>query len=218
VVWIVSICVELIFEKGNEVRFLSHLDVARAMERAVRRAKLPVAYSRGYNPRPKLAFASPLPLGVCGSAERAALALSRPMAAREVFAALAPCMPPGLRLKDVVALPNGRKPAYHLLDRADYVVSFPAPLDPPLGQRVAELLARPTLPVARRKGQGWKTVDIRRYIISARATSDTELELTLACGPGGHASPIEVLRALEAYSDDQPMPRIVRTRLYRRAG
>jgi radical SAM-linked protein len=57
------------FRKGERVRFISHLDVLRAWERAIRRAELPLSYSQGFTPHPKLSFASPLPLGFVGEAE-----------------------------------------------------------------------------------------------------------------------------------------------------
>ena len=57
------------FRKGERVRYISHLDVLRAWERSLRRAELPLSYSQGFTPHPKLAFASPLPLGFVSEAE-----------------------------------------------------------------------------------------------------------------------------------------------------
>lgn len=57
------------FRKGERVRYISHLDVLRFWERAIRRAGLPLAYSQGFTPHPRLAFASPLPLGFTSEAE-----------------------------------------------------------------------------------------------------------------------------------------------------
>ncbi|MGH2634098.1 MAG: TIGR03936 family radical SAM-associated protein, partial [Tepidiformaceae bacterium] len=57
------------FRKGERVRYISHLDVLRAWERAIRRTGLPLSYSQGFTPHPKIAFASPLPLGFIGECE-----------------------------------------------------------------------------------------------------------------------------------------------------
>jgi radical SAM-linked protein len=57
------------FRKGERVRYISHLDVLRFWERAIRRAGLPLSYSQGFTPHPRLAFAGPLPLGFIGEAE-----------------------------------------------------------------------------------------------------------------------------------------------------
>lgn len=59
----------VLFRKGERVRYISHLDVLRYWERAIRRADLPLSYSQGFTPHPKLAFASPLPLGFIAEAE-----------------------------------------------------------------------------------------------------------------------------------------------------
>ncbi|MBE9566917.1 MAG: DUF2344 domain-containing protein, partial [Proteobacteria bacterium] len=56
------------YRKGNEVRWLSHLDVKRTLERAMRRAELPLVLTRGYNPHLKLSLGPPLPLGATGDA------------------------------------------------------------------------------------------------------------------------------------------------------
>jgi len=65
------------------VRYISHLDVLRAWERAIRRAELPLSYSQGFTPHPKLAFASPLPLGFIGEAEVMDVTLDERVEARE---------------------------------------------------------------------------------------------------------------------------------------
>ena len=57
------------FSKGEQLKYISHLDLARAWERAFRRAGLPVAHSQGFNPRPRLQIAAALPVGVTGRAE-----------------------------------------------------------------------------------------------------------------------------------------------------
>ena len=63
------------FEKGESVRWLGHLDLLRTFERAIRRAELPIAFSAGFNPRERLAFASALGVGVTGEAELATIEL-----------------------------------------------------------------------------------------------------------------------------------------------
>ena len=57
------------FEKGPELRFIGHLDLMRAMQRALRRSLLPVKYSNGFNPHIRLSFAAPLSVGVVGLRE-----------------------------------------------------------------------------------------------------------------------------------------------------
>ncbi|MCR5175274.1 MAG: TIGR03936 family radical SAM-associated protein [Anaerovibrio sp.] len=84
--------------KGDEIRYISHLDYAGVMERAIRRAKLPAAYTEGFNPHLKMSFASPLSLGVTSDAEYMDFELTKPLCQPEVFDKLSSALPPGIRL------------------------------------------------------------------------------------------------------------------------
>lgn len=84
--------------KGDEIRYISHLDYAGVMERAIRRAKLPAAYSEGFNPHLKMSFASPLSLGVTSDAEYMDFELTKPLCQPEIFDKLSRVLPPGIRL------------------------------------------------------------------------------------------------------------------------
>ena len=84
--------------KGEEIRYISHLDYAGVMERAIRRAKLPAAYSEGFNPHIKMAFASALSLGVVSEAEYMDFELTRPLCQPEVFEKLSQALPEGVKL------------------------------------------------------------------------------------------------------------------------
>lgn len=84
--------------KGDEIRYISHLDYAGVMERAIRRAKLPAAYSEGFNPHLKMSFASPLSLGVTSDAEYMDFELTKPLCQPEIFDKLSRALPPGIRL------------------------------------------------------------------------------------------------------------------------
>ena len=81
--------------------YTSHLDLARAWERALRRARLPLAYSGGFNPRPKLQLAAALPLGHTGGAELLDVWLEEPLPVKDFARALAPVLPDGLLVSQV---------------------------------------------------------------------------------------------------------------------
>src|SRR5947208_1398195 len=84
------------YAKRNRLRFTSHRDFARAFERALRRAELPMAYSAGFSPHPKVSYAGAAPTGVASEAEYLEIALAResdPSALRSALdAALPPCL------------------------------------------------------------------------------------------------------------------------------
>ncbi len=89
------------FSKDGPLVYTSHLDLARAWERSLRRAGVSLAYSGGFNPRPKLQLAAALPLGHIGEAELLDVWLERPMPVEEFSRALLPVLPGGLMVSQV---------------------------------------------------------------------------------------------------------------------
>ena len=88
------------YEKGEAVRWLSHLDVLRTFERALRRSGLPVEYTEGFNPRHKLWFCAPIGVGVTGEAELAAFDLAFSIDCEDIAQRLASVMPEGFKVRD----------------------------------------------------------------------------------------------------------------------
>src|SRR5918912_3427909 len=86
------------FRKGGDLRLISHHDLMRCFERMLRRAALPFHSTAGFNPKPRLVFALPLPLGVVGCQEVAELELDAVLPPEEVCARLARQAPPGLEI------------------------------------------------------------------------------------------------------------------------
>lgn len=96
--------VRITFSKGEAVKYISHLSVMRGWERIVRRADLPVAYSQGFNPRPKLAFASALSVGYMGRAEILDLELRECVPVGVVLERLRPQLPAGFAVHSAVEI------------------------------------------------------------------------------------------------------------------
>ena len=136
----------LIFSKEGATRYISHLDLARALERALNRAALPVAYTQGFNRRPRLSLAAALPLGYTGAAEVADVWLVEPVAPATFMAQLAAKMPPGIGLRAVHETPLIGPSLQQQLAESIYEVAFAEAVDgPALRDAVAALLAAPTL-------------------------------------------------------------------------
>ena len=90
--------------KGEEVRFISHLDLARTIERAVRRARLPIAYSQGFSPRAKIAFGSALAVGVTSSGEYVDMELTSDIGPDDFLKILNENLPVGIRFEAAVEI------------------------------------------------------------------------------------------------------------------
>jgi radical SAM-linked protein len=111
------------FRKAERVRYISHLDVLRAWERSIRRAGLPLTYSQGFTPHPKIAFASPLPLGFVGEAEIMDVTLDERVEACEFEERLAAQTTDDLALLSAVEVPAVGPPPQATLLWSDYEVA-----------------------------------------------------------------------------------------------
>lgn len=191
------------FVKQGRVRFLSHHDLLRLFERAARRSGLPVAYSEGFNPRPRLSFPTALAVGIESRDEILEIALTEWVSPARVGAALGAQFPDGLSVADVdpVRVKDARR-----LRRVVYVARF-LDVPPPAGDRIAAFLARTACPVVRPNPvKGDKTVDIRPFVQSvvpgipagfaAEGGPAAALTMTLFITDRGTARPEEVLEAL----------------------
>ena len=89
------------FARGEEVKYITHLDLMRFWERALRRAGIPLAYSEGFSPSPRLALAAPLPVGVTSSGELMDVYLTRRVTPQHFIKAVSEQVPPGVALLEV---------------------------------------------------------------------------------------------------------------------
>jgi radical SAM-linked protein len=115
------------FAKTEAMRFTSHLDLHRTWERAFRRAGLPLAYSQGYNPRPRLQLASALPLGFTSLGEVLDAWFEEPLSIEQIERALDPALPPGLEIGEVREVEMRAPSLQTQLRAAEFVITF---LDP----------------------------------------------------------------------------------------
>ena len=215
----------LTFEKGESVRWLGHLDILRTFERAIRRAGLPVAFSAGFNPRERLAFASALSTGVTGSGEPATLELTASLPADEVACSLNAVLPPGIRIVTCLEIPEaGSRELLNSYDRAEYEVVCACP--PDLAVSVAEtaveaLLAQPCIEITREREGRRKTVDIRPFLHSLALkpgrveNGRLTLDMIVSVGEGIMARPAEVVRVLSERMPGLAVRRAHRARLFR---
>lgn len=193
----------LSFAKKKEIKYIAHLDLALAWERALRRAQLPLAYSQGYNPRPKMQFASGLPLGSTGSAEILDIILTEPVAPAEAGSRISQKLPRGIGLNSVEEIPLKAPTLQNLLRQADYsvVVEIDNLSAAKLQQRIEALLAaEEIIQVRRRKGRDEK-FDLRPWLYELQlvsvAESDAHLFVRVAAGQHGNLRPEDVLKALD---------------------
>ena len=152
------------YAKRGRLRFASHRDFSRAFERAVARARIPVAYSSGFHPHPRISFAGAAPTGAASEAEYLEIGLARAEDPDAVRHRLASAMPDGLDIVDVVVSPGG--------SLADLLTGSRWRLDlggsPSPGDAVARFLARDQVVVERLTKKGLRSFDCRSAVVALR--------------------------------------------------
>jgi radical SAM-linked protein len=155
------------YAKRGPMRFTSHRDFARAFERALRRGAVPVAFSAGFHPHPKVSYAGAAPTGVASEAEYLEIGLAErrdPAAVRE---ALDAALPPGLDVVDVVQPAPGAPPLADLATASRWRIELPEVPVSAADEAVTRLLALATAPVQRATKDGHRTVDVRAAVLRA---------------------------------------------------
>lgn len=198
------------FTKNPAMRFTGHLDLHRAWERALRRAQLPLAYSQGFNPHPRINLAAALPLGFTSSCELADVWLEPDQPLDGLVRRLAPALPPGISLRRLEQVELNLPALQTLVEASEYEVTLLDPL-PDLPERLAVLLAAPCIPRQRRG----KAYDLRPLIKEITALPDdeggnTRLSMLLSSRENATGRPEEVLAEMGA---DPLAARVHRTRL-----
>lgn len=179
------------FHKDGDLRLIGHKDLMRCFERMLRRADLPIRWTQGFNPHPRLALALPLPLGMVGCEEVAEFELEGSIAALEVHERLVRQAPPGFRILRTVAL--SEKTKAHVC-RAGYRIALPASRHEEVRERIAALCDQTHYWVERTRPKA-RRFDLKPFLEALRCDGQA-LDIILKVTPTGGARPEEVLEAL----------------------
>jgi radical SAM-linked protein len=162
------------YAKRGRLRFTSHRDFGRAFERAIRRANLPISYSSGFNPHPRISYANASPTGAASEAEYLEISVAEECDPDVVRNALEAALPAGLDILDVVVASPGA-----LSDRLEagvWTVELPGITPAEAEAAVREFLSREAVEVQRMTKRGVRSFDSRGAVIrlSVRAFSATD--------------------------------------------
>ena len=153
------------YAKRGKMRFASHRDVARVFERGVRRAGLPIAYSAGFTPHPRISYAGGAPTGVASEAEYLSLALTSRQAATQVGERLNKTLPDGIEVIEVTEDTEGRN-ALNALEASQWRVVVPGVAPAAAERAVAGFLALSEAPVERLTDKGVRRLDARAAVVT----------------------------------------------------
>ncbi|TEB07310.1 hypothetical protein Psch_00857 [Pelotomaculum schinkii] len=200
----------MMYAKEGPARYISHLDLLRTFERAARRAGLPIAFTSGFNPHPKIAFAAPLAVGTAGEAEYADLELVREVPVSSIQRDLSGTLPEGLRLVEVRRLGERAPALMSMVERATYrgearlksAVSQGA-----LDRAIEAFLGRSEILVQRKNKAGENRVyDIRPGIFAMSGRLDNDIIIIETELKTGSRDNIRFEEVVEAFSTSSELP------------
>jgi len=177
----------------GDVKFISHHDTMRMFRRAAARARLPVRFTEGFNPHPRISLPLPRPVGMASDAELVIMEMSQAVDAEEALHGLAAQAPRGIEMTRACSLPAGRplqpESACYRLDTG--------PPTPALLESVEQLIQSDVVPIRRfdHKGRAPRTINVKEYLLDIQWVGQT-LEFWLRVTDRGTVRPSEVAAAL----------------------
>lgn len=202
----------VMYEIKGLLAYLSHLDMMRLWQRAVLRSSLPITWSKGYNPRPRLSLGPAKGVGIAGCGEYIDVELEQFLPAAEITAKLNGVLPDDVRVLKVRELPPGTKLLEAVINGAEYLLHFPAAALGDAAERIAGFLALDTCLFIRKSPKGDKTIDLRSFVRHMELNGEN-LVLDVKIGAGGAVRPEEILTQL-GYGDIIDEIEIARRSLY----
>jgi len=199
--------IRITFSKQGALRYTSHLDLHRLWERATRRADLPLAYSQGFHPQPKINLAAALPLGFSSRCEVMDMKLETDISVDDLPARLQSILPPDIEMLKVEQVDNNAPALQTQVDSAEYeIILSEAGSGSELERKIASVMESTSLPRERRG----KPYDLRPLIRELKLTSETTIFMHLLARENATGRPEEVLDELGIESEGT---RIERSRL-----
>ena len=189
------------FRRGQEVKFISHLDTMRLWQRALHRAGIALAYSEGFHPHPRISLAAPLAVGVTSEAELMDIILTRPASPHFFTAAVSQQLPPGIAILQVYPIALTMPSLQSQVRYAEYKVEFETEKEPEeVTSAITSLLALKHLPWQHQRDTGARHYDLRAlidglWLIDCHHGHGT-IGMRLRCDNSGSGRPEQVTAAL----------------------
>lgn len=191
------------FSKSDDVKFVSHLDVMRIFQRAIKRAGLPIGYSKGFNPHQLMSFAQPLTLGTTSTGEYGDFEFEYELPASEIQERLNSAMPTGFGIENVVKLKEKTVNSMASVDGASYTVKFVKDItEDMLKDGLSGYINRDEILVVKKTKKSCKEANIREDILEIKDISENgepEIFMLLNAGSRHNLKPDSVVESLCCY-------------------
>jgi len=189
------------FSRGEELKYISHLDIMRLWQRALNRAGIALAYSEGFNPHPRMSLAAPLALGVTSEAELMDIVLAKFISPHAFTAALGRQLPRGISISGVFNTAINMPSLQSQLRLAEYTVGISTEKSrQEIEDAIADLLEKDSLPWQHQRDTGPHKYDLRALIDDLSLIDWSEghcnMGMRLRCDSAGSGRPEQVAAAL----------------------
>jgi radical SAM-linked protein len=189
------------YRRGEEVKYISHLGIMRLWQRALNRAGIPLAYSEGFHPHPKISLAAPLAIGVTSQAELMDITLTRQVSPHFFTAAVTRQLPAGFEILQVVPIAETLPSLQSQVRFAEYAVELATDKEQPeLASAISSLLSLENLPWQHQRDTGLRHYDLRALIDDIWLLDYQDglcnIGMRLRCDSGGSGRPEQVSAAL----------------------
>jgi radical SAM family uncharacterized protein/radical SAM-linked protein len=190
---------EISFSKRGPAKYFGHLEMIKIILRAIRRAEIPVDYSKGFHPKPKISFEDPLPIGLEGLNEIFYLSVHGSVKPGIVVEKLNRHLPEGLRI--LTSQPVRKKPSYKMFEPANYTITIKNGCFNE--ENINDFFNQPEVIFTRlnRKGKS-KRIDLKEMIFHLTLLAPNSLKMTLKTEPGKTVRPFEVLAKIFGLSEE----------------
>ena len=201
--------VRLTFSKTGDMKYLGHLDIVTLFSRAIRRAGIPMAYSAGFHPLPKIGFGPPLSVGIESMAEEMDLELAEYMKPHEIHERLNKTLPQGIKILEAAEVPLKLHSISAIITEATYLIflkngrSLTSISRSKLEERMNMLLERDEIVIHQQREGKKRSINMRPLIKSFFIANDNTLQLTLGKGESGSVKPHEVAAHFLGISDEE---------------
>jgi len=189
------------FSRGEELKFISHLDIMRLWERALGRAQISVAYSEGFSPHPRISLAAPLAIGVTSEAELMDVFIAKHASPHWFTTAVSQQLPPGIEVLGVYQVAPTMPSLQSQVRYAEYRVELEMEKEQKdIESAITNLLSLEHLPWQHQRDTGPKNYDLRALIDDLRIVEQHNsyyiIEMRLRCDSGGSGRPEQIALAL----------------------
>ena len=189
------------FSRGQEIKFIAHLDIMRLWERALRRAQISLAYSEGFSPHPRISLAAPLAVGVTSEAELMEIFIARWVSPHWFTTVVSQQLPPSIEILGVYQVELTMPSLQSQVRYAEYGVEVETKKGPnDIESAVSGLLSVEHLPWHHQRDTEWRSYDLRTLIddlwLVDWCDSYCTIGMRLRCDSGGSGRPEQVVSAL----------------------